>query len=102
MRTVKASASLDLSKDEQARVRAALQFLRRRMGGWETLAKALHFTEKTLSKMGGHATVTPTCAFRVARLVSVPIDDLLAGRFPAPGACPYCGHVPDPRQDAEP
>jgi hypothetical protein len=21
------------------------------------------------------------------------IDDLLAGQFPAPGGCPYCGHV---------
>ena len=35
---------------------------------------------------------TPTMAFRIAKLAGVGVDDVLAGRFPAPGTCPQCGH----------
>jgi hypothetical protein len=38
--------------------------------------------------------VSPTLAFRVARLAGVSFDDLLAGRV-LPGACPHCGRMPD-------
>jgi hypothetical protein len=31
-------------------------------------------------------------ALRVARLAGVPIDDVLAGKFPPAGTCPYCGN----------
>lgn len=45
--------------------------------------------------MNGHRSVTPSTAFRVARVLDVAVDDLLAGRFLPPGACPHCGHIPD-------
>ena len=61
----------------------------------ENLAKALHFKKRNLyASMSGHNTVGPGMAFRVARLVQVGIDDLLAGKYPAPGTCPHCGRGP--------
>ena len=46
----------------------------------------------------GRDAVVPAMAFRVARLVDVGIDDLLAGRCQFPVACPTCGHVAGPRE----
>jgi len=84
----------DLAKQEQTNVRTALRFLRARCGGWEPTAKMLRVNDSTLGNvMGSRRAVTASLAFRVARLVKVPIDDLLAGKFPAAGTCPYCGHV---------
>jgi hypothetical protein len=77
----------DLTKDEQAHVRAAAAFLRHRCGSLKDLAKALRFTPHTV-----RAPASPTLAMRVARLAKVGVDDVLAGRFPAPGTCPHCGH----------
>jgi hypothetical protein len=75
-------------------VRAALQFLRARFHGWKAVAKLLHVKEERLSQLGGgKAAVTASLTFRVARLVKVGVDDILAGKYPPEGACPYCGHV---------
>lgn len=76
---------------EVANVRAAIRFLRIRCGGWKSLAAALQLSRDTLVVAGRRGPVSPTTAFRVARLAGVPIDDVLAGRFPSPSACPYCG-----------
>jgi hypothetical protein len=86
----------DLSKEEEARVRAALRFLHTRVGGWAPLAKVLGFTETTLAHVSEGRTVIASVAFRIARFVKIPVEDLLAGKFPAPGTCPYCGHCPEP------
>jgi hypothetical protein len=84
----------ELTPEEQSNVRGALQFLRHRVGGWEPLAIAIHVKDRTLAKIaGGRATVTPALAFKVARFTKVSMDDMLTGKFPAPGTCPYCGHV---------
>jgi hypothetical protein len=83
----------DLTTEEQTNVRTALKFLRLRSGGWKTLAKALRADGKQLGKIGaGRGGVTASLAFRVARLAGVPVDDVLAGRYPGEGTCPYCGH----------
>jgi hypothetical protein len=37
--------------------------------------------------------VSASMALRIGRFVGVSVDDLLAGRFPPPGTCPYCGHA---------
>lgn len=81
----------DLTVEEQRNVRAAVRFLRVRFGGWVPLTKVLRFTRSTLQKDAP----TPAVAFRVARLAKVAVDDVLAGRFPAPGTCPHCGHRRD-------
>ena len=84
----------DLTTQEQTNVRTALKFLRGRFGTWELVAKVLRFNQTTLSAVStGHKMVTATMAFRVARLAKVPVDDVLSGRFPAEGTCPYCGHI---------
>lgn len=85
----------DLTKEEQQCVRAALQFLRTRFGGWDPVAKLLRTRTEHLSEVARRGVVTPTIAFRVARIAQVTVDDVLKGRFPAPGTCPYCGHTPD-------
>jgi len=83
----------DLTKDEQANVRTALRFLRARCGGWGPVAKALHVAKSTIENtLAGHRNVSAAVAVRVARLAGVSIDGLLAGEYPPPGTCPYCGH----------
>lgn len=87
------SDRLDLTREEQDHVRAALHFLRTRTGGWGTLAAALGFTERTLVNVGQGRNVSERLVIRLARFAKVSVDALLAGEFPAPGTCPYCGHV---------
>lgn len=85
----------DLTPAEQTNVRTALKFLRTRCGSWATLAKVLAFSEPMLTDVANRrATVSASMAFRVARLAKVSVDDVIAGRFPAEGTCPHCGHRP--------
>jgi hypothetical protein len=83
----------DLTKQEEANVRAALQFLRLRLGGWASVGKAIGFKETTVVNVAKGSSVSASMAIRVAKLVHVGVDDLLAGKFPPPGTCPYCGHT---------
>lgn len=85
----------DLAASEQTNVRTALKFLRLRCGTWAVLARTLRFGESTLSNVVQGKAVSPLVAFRVAKLAKVSVDDVLAGRFPAPGTCPHCGHRKD-------
>lgn len=87
------SANLDLTQEEQAHVRAALHFLRARAGSWATLAAALGLKERTVQNAGQGRNVSERIVFRAARFAGVTVDDLLAGKFPVKGTCPYCGHV---------
>ncbi len=82
--------NLGLTREEQDHVRGAAQFLRRRMGGWRELDKVLHLDTRGFRSS---KTITPTLAFRLARFLRIGMEDLLAGKFPAPNTCPYCGHV---------
>ena len=74
---------------------AALRFLHRRFGTWKPPARTLKMKATSVAKAvtGRGRPVSPALAFRVARVAGCGIDDLLAGRFPAPNACPLCGHV---------
>lgn len=83
----------DLTAQEQTHVRTALKFLRLRCGTWAVTAKALRLGESTIADVAaGRRVASALLAFRVARLAKVGVDDLLAGRYPAPGTCPHCGH----------
>ena len=79
----------DLTKEEQANVRAAVRFLRFRCGGWLPLAKALRVGRTTAQRAN-----SPMVAYRAARLAGVGVDDVLTGKFPPAGTCPMCGHRP--------
>jgi len=92
----------DLTPKEQAHVRTALRFLRRRAGGWVPLSKSLRFKPDTLEKItNGRRVVTARMALRVARFVKEPIDDLLAGKWLSPRVCPFCGHPPVDFEDED-
>jgi hypothetical protein len=65
------------------------------MGGWAPVSKMLRFKDTSLSAIAtGHKPVSTTLVLRIAKFVKVGVDDLLTGTFPAPGACPMCGHRP--------
>jgi hypothetical protein len=83
----------DLTSEEQANVRRALHFLRRRHGGYQALATALKVKRATLERYGSVRMPSIAIALRLARLAGVALEDVLNGHFPAPGACPFCGRV---------
>jgi len=81
----------DLNAEDQQRVRAAIRHLHARVGDWMLVAKSLRFARSTVTDMVyGRTPVSASMAFRVARFLAAPIDDLLAGRFTPPSTCPYC------------
>ncbi|MGH7440630.1 MAG: hypothetical protein ACRENE_33480 [Polyangiaceae bacterium] len=82
----------DLTKEEQAHVRRALQVLRYRCGGWKAVGKAVKVSEYNVRNIGKTRGVSAGVAIRVARFLKINIDDLLAGKFVPPGTCPNCGH----------
>lgn len=87
-------ATGDFTAKEVAHTRAALRFLRLRCGSWSTLARALRYNNMTVSNVAnGQKPVTATLAVRIAKFANVGVDDVLTGRFPAPGTCPHCGHM---------
>lgn len=89
----------DLTDAEQRNVRVALRALRYRFKTWAAVADVLRYRPESLKKTAvGADPITPTVAFRVARLVEVGIDDLLAGKYRLPGQCPTCGHVAEPEE----
>jgi hypothetical protein len=83
----------DLTEEEQAHVRAALHFLHIRCGTWALLGKALRCAGVSVRMIAHGRGVNASIAFRVARLARVNVEDVLAGRFPAAGTCPRCGHT---------
>jgi hypothetical protein len=84
-----------LTQEEQGNVRAALKFLRLRFGTVALVGAALKLRPDMISEtLTGRKSVSAELALRIARLVQVGIDDLLAGKYPLPGACPFCGNIP--------
>ena len=79
---------------EQTNTLKALQILRVRVGTWRLVAKALGFQPGVLKNVRHrYKCVSFNMASAVARLVGVPFDDVVTGRWPPPGSCPHCGHV---------
>ena len=82
--------SSDLTPDEQVNIRVAVRFLRKRMGGMMQLASAMGSKLGTLTA-AMHLSVSAGIAVRVARAAGVPLEEILAGRWPAATTCAYCG-----------
>lgn len=86
-------STVDLSLEEQEHVINALYFLRVRLEGWERVARLLKFEPKSIADMRAkRRTVSANLAFRLARVVGIGVDDLLAGKWPEAGSCPRCGY----------
>ena len=84
--------SSDLTPEEQANARRAILFLVKRHGTVAVLAQAMgaNFgTVKSAVKTRGR--VSAGIALRAARAAGVPLEDVLSGRWPVDGECPYCG-----------
>jgi hypothetical protein len=84
----------DLTAQQETHVRGALHFLRARCGTWALTGKLLNFKESSLGNIAaGRKPVSAAIVLRIARVAKVGVDDLLGGRFPAPGTCPHCGQT---------
>jgi hypothetical protein len=82
----------DLTPEEQANVSKALRVLRHRYASWRDAATALDIGEKTLTSAAtGKRKASAGMALRVSRAAGVSMEELLAGAWPKPGACPMCG-----------
>ncbi len=89
----KRDVDADLTEEERAHVKAALAFLRRRLGSVAALAKAMGVKPcRVWTSMSPSGAVSAGVAMRTARVARVPLEDVLSGAWPKPGACPYCGH----------
>lgn len=86
------AVSSALTKDEQAHVRAALQYLYARAGTWDAVSALVHANADALRQIRAGRSVGPALAVRIARVAHVGVDDVLSGRFPGPGVCANCGH----------
>jgi hypothetical protein len=81
-----------LSPEQVANVRAAMKVLAIRFGSVAGVARAMGTTRRTLEHMLGRAgKPSAGLAVHAARLAGVPVEDVLTGAFPKPGACPMCG-----------
>jgi hypothetical protein len=81
-----------LTPDEQAGVRRALGALRIRLGNWRRVARALRTDRTTITRVICiRKSASAGFAVRVAKLAGVPTSEVLAGAFPRPGQCPFCG-----------
>ncbi|HLK41294.1 MAG TPA: hypothetical protein VKU41_31300 [Polyangiaceae bacterium] len=85
-------ASSDLSPEEQAHAKAAIRFLGKRFGSYGKLAEAMRAKRATvISAVSARGAVSAGVALRAARAADVPLEDVLAGRWPTATMCPYCG-----------
>jgi hypothetical protein len=81
----------DLTAEEQKNVRAALRFLRIRIGA-DNLAKLLRAHSATVRLVIAGRAVSASIAVRTAKLAGVGVDDVLTGKYPPAGTCPHCGY----------
>ena len=83
----------ELTVEEGVRVRAALAFLRTRLGSWVNLAAAMGIKPQTLKEGAKRRGRRPTAglALRAARVAGVCVEMILSGVWPKQGSCPHCG-----------
>jgi hypothetical protein len=83
-----------LSDEQEEGVRRALGALKIRYGSLNALARSIRVDPTYLNLMfNGRRKVHPGLAICAAQVAGVPVDDVLTGKFPAEGACPYCGRT---------
>ena len=84
----------DLTPIEIANVKRAITTLRKRHGGYAPLVALMGMKIHTIwNVMSKRCKPSVGLALRAARLANVPLEEILAGRWPVDGACPHCGRV---------
>lgn len=81
-----------LTQEQRDGVRRAIGALSGRYGSLTKLAKAMGVHSTTVIR-AARVTGKPSAglAVKLAKLAGVPVDDVLSGKFPVAGSCPYCG-----------
>lgn len=83
---------IDLTLDEQANARRVVRLLLVKLGSWEAVAKAMETSHGTVHSIGSsRRSISAGFALRVARAAGVPMEDVISGAWPKPGACMMCG-----------
>lgn len=79
-----------LTAQEEANVRLTLAYLHARVRRWKAVGRAIRSKTKNLIKVrvGRRINDMRAMAGRIARVVAVPAEDIIAGRFPPAGTCP--------------
>jgi hypothetical protein len=86
----------DLTSTETANVLRAMKFLHARLGTWDSVAAALQMDFDAFTRVRRTRIVTERLTFRVARVLGVGIDAVLAGDYAPAGLCPHCaGKLPE-------
>ncbi len=83
-----------LTKEEQANARAALRYLREKVGSWRVLASTMGIKQESLEQAAKRDTrfFTADMAIRTARAAGVYVETILGGAWPMrPSTCPTCG-----------
>ena len=84
--------STDLTAEEQTNAKAALRFLTTRHGSVRQLAEVMSAKARTVrAALEARGRVSAGLALRAAKVAGVPLEDVLSGAWPPPGACPHCG-----------
>jgi hypothetical protein len=94
-RPERSRSGLALTDAEVENVRRALVYLRARAGTAAKLAASLGVKRDLVNRAATYRRPSAGLALAVARFARVSVDDVLAGRFPEAGTCPYCGHRPE-------
>jgi hypothetical protein len=83
--------STDLTPAERESAKVAIRHLAKRHGSYGKLAAAMSASTETVRLAARTGKLSAGLALRAARLAGVPLEDVLAGRWPVAGACPHCG-----------
>ena len=86
----------DLTPAETENVLRAMKFLHARLRSWNSVAAALEMDSDAFARVRRTRIVTARLTFRLARVLGVGIDSILAGDFAPAGICPHCaGQLPE-------
>ena len=85
-------SSTDLTAEQQASAKVALRFLATRHGSARQLAEVMGSKVRTVrAALETRGRISAGLAVRAAKVAGVPLEDVLGGAWPPPGACPHCG-----------
>jgi transcriptional regulator with XRE-family HTH domain len=78
--------------EERACTLVALKFMVARVGTAQELAFRMGIDRTAVRRaLKGRPLPGVRIALDIARVAGVPVDDVISGRFPGPGACHACG-----------
>ena len=81
-----------LSREQQAKARAALKNLRFKYGGWAPLAEVIGGPTNTVARLVSERfTITGDMLIRICRAGGLSVDAMLGAKLTPSGRCSSCG-----------